>query len=306
MRRPFDSYTRHRDQPVYYLLINPTAAGFSRKKIDFLTNELNKAGKPFHAIDITSFEKALVQLRGIVQRRPEGIIACGGDSTVNLAAQTIIRRTTGLGIFPLGRFNNIYRSLFGEPDLDSSVQHILSDQSKRIDHGLASGRFFLGSVGLGLIPEIFDQMKKGKNPRFGLGWSRLAAQAAATVSPKQISIKIDAFRFDLMPRLLNINLLPYSVGLPIAPAAIDDDGKGEVIFDIGQNKAILSSFIRMIYKKKYIYSDEIRLFRGSKITISPIPRSKLYIDGEIVDHALDMLEIEFFEKKIRVLYRQGR
>ncbi len=305
MKRSFNRFSHQPGQSPFYLLINPSAAGFSRKKIDYLTNELKGAGKQFHSVDITSFDQALVQLKGIVQRHPEAIIACGGDGTVNLAAQTLIRRTTGLGIFPLGRFNNIYFSLHGKPNLSRSVEHILSGQSKKIDHGLASGRFFLGSVGLGLIPEIFEHINKGRVPRFGLGWSRLAAQSAAAVSAKEVSIKIDSFRFDLMPRLLNINLLPYSVGLPIAPACIDDDGKGEVIFDIGHDKAILSSFIRMIYKKKYIYSDEIRMFRGSKITISPIPRSKLYIDGEIVEHPLDVLEIEFFEKKIRILHSSG-
>lgn len=303
MKRSFSRYSPYRGPSLFYLLINPGADGYSSKKIDYLTGELKRAGKQFHTIEIATFENALVQLRGIVQRRPEAIIACGGDSTVNLIAQTLIRHSTGLGIYPLGRFNNIYRSLNGEPKLESAAEHILSGKSIKIDHGLASGRFFLGSIGIGLIPELLGQINSKRVPRFGLGWSRMAAMAAANVNTKQISIKIDAFRFDISPRLLNINLLPYSVGLPIASACIEDDGKGEVIFDIGNNSAILSSFIRMIFKKKYIYSDDIRMFRGSKVTISPIPRSKLYIDGEIVDHALDALEIEFFEKKIRIFHK---
>ncbi|MCX6826261.1 MAG: diacylglycerol kinase family protein [candidate division Zixibacteria bacterium] len=236
-------------------------------------------------------------------RRPTGIIACGGDGTVSTVAQHLIRRFTGLGIFPLGRFNNIYRSLYGEPDIARATEHILSHQSRRIDHGLASGRFFLGSIGLGLIPELFEIISHKGMPHFAISLSRYAAQAAAAVTPMPLSVKIDAFQFDLTPLIININLLPYSIGLPLTPSSIDDDGKGEVIFDFKQGKSILSSFIRHLYKRKYIYSDEIRMFRGERISISPVLGKKLYIDGEIIEHQSPTLDIEIFEKKIIIFQK---
>jgi diacylglycerol kinase (ATP) len=292
-----------RGESEFYLLVNRSAAEFSQKKIDFLTGELRKAGLQYHLAETGSASEAIAILRRTIPRRPEGIIACGGDGSVVSAAQALIRRTTGLGIYPLGRFNNIYRSLYGEPDLKKAAEHILSNASKKIDHGIIGGKFFLGSIGLGFIPELVAQINNKKRiPRFGIGWSRMASQAAAMVEAKQLSITIDAFRFEMTPRILNINLLQFSAGLPISPASIDDDGKGEAIFDVGQNQAIVSSYIRQIFKKKYIYSDEIRMFRGKKISISPARDLKLYVDGDIIEYSGDSLEIEFFEKKIRVFY----
>jgi diacylglycerol kinase family enzyme len=299
MKRYPDRKFRHYNASDFYIFTNPASAEYNPKKIDYLAAELKKFGKPYQIIEMTSPD-SIIRLKGAIQRHPIAIIACGGDSTVNLVAQNLIRRTTILGIYPLGKFNNIYRSLYGDPDTKKAVRHILSGDTIKIDHGLAGGRFFTGSIGIGLMVELAEQMAIKRIPRFGIGWSRIASQAAASVPAKQLSIKIDAFRFDMTPRLLNINLLPYTTGLPIAPACINDDGKGEVIFDIGQDKAILSSFIRMIYKKKYIYSDEIRMFRGRKISIAPLAKCKIYLDGEIFEHPSESLDIEFFEKKIRV------
>jgi diacylglycerol kinase family enzyme len=304
MRRFQGKDNKPRYRPLFYLLVNHHAAGYSKKKVEFLTGELSRAGLEYRILEPSSADEAVFQVKRIINTRPEGIIACGGDSTVNLAAQHLIRRSPGLGIFPLGRFNNFYRSLFGDPDAATAVRHILSRQSRPIDHGLAGGRFFLGSIGLGLIPELHELLDKKGIPRFGISWSRCAATAAAAVSPQEYLIKIDAFRFNISPVLLNLNLLSFTLGLPLVSPSIDEDGKGEIIFDIGRGKAILSSYVRQIYKRKYLYSDEIRMFRGSKISIAPVKGKKLYIDGEITTCRTDSLEIEIFEKKIRIYQKK--
>jgi diacylglycerol kinase family enzyme len=102
-----------------------------------------------------------------------------------------------------------------------------------------------------------------------------------------------------------MNLLPYSVGLPLSPTSAFDDGKAEIIFDTGDGKAILTSFIRKINKGKYVYSDEIRMFRGSKITVSSVRGRKLYIDGEIIKYPEANLSVETFQNKIRVFQKKS-
>jgi diacylglycerol kinase family enzyme len=303
MKRYYGKNTRPRFQPTYYLIVNSAASGYSKSKIDYLIEEIAGAGGSHHLLEPSSPRDTAVQIRRIIHRRPEGIIACGGDSTVNAVAQHLIRRTSSLGILPLGRFNNIYRSLYGEPDIKKATRHILSHRNRQIDHGLASGHFFLGSIAWGFIPELLELIDKKGMPRFGISWSRYASLAAAQVKSSQFSIKIDAFKFDLAPRMLNINLLPFSLGLQLTAASIDDDGKGEIVFDIGQAGAIFSSYLRQIFKKKYIYSDDIRMFRGSKISISPMKGNRLLFDGEIIDYSAPSLEVEIFEKKIRVFHQ---
>ena len=84
---------------------------------------------------------------------------------------------------------------------------------------------------------------------------------------------------------------------------ISDDGKCEVSFDIGEGQAIMSSYIRQIYKKKFIYSDEIRLYRGERVSISSVKDSKIYIDGELITMSEPELKIETFSQKVRIFFK---
>jgi diacylglycerol kinase (ATP) len=291
-----------RPQPAYNIIVNPEAADFSRDRVTALIDGIKQAGFRYYINEPGSEKETTLYVKRIISKRPAGIIACGGDGTVNLIAQSMIRRTTALGILPLGRFNNIYRSLLGTPDIKSAIGHVLSGIDRKIDYGLASGQFFLGTVAIGLIPEMFEALgRKKKSPRFAISWSRMAAQAAATASIDALSVKVDAFGFKLTPQTVNISLLSHCLGLPFFPASLTDDGRCEVVFDVGQRKAIMSEYVRQIFKGKHIYSDEIRLFRGEKVSLTPMEGRKIYVDGEITRCRTRELAIETVPKRIRIL-----
>lgn len=310
MRKQYDrnKYQRrksfHSRRPTFGIVINEQAEGFADDKIDFLISELARSRSNWHVIKSIAEKEATYQIKRLLTRQPVGIIVCGGDSTVNLVARNLIRRTCALGIFPLGKYNNIYNSLYGPPDLEKAVDHILSGHSRKIDYGMAGKHFFLGSIGLGLIPNLSELIGQ-KPPRFGIGWSRKVSLAAASVKAQQTAITIDEFKFDLTPLFININLLSHSLGLSLTPTSIDDDGKAEIVFDIGQGKANFSRFIRKIFKKKYIYSDEIRMYRGQKIIITPVAKRKIYLDGEIIKLTDSTLKVETFPNKIRVYFNNA-
>ncbi len=306
MKKFIKKRRRPRLKPVFNIVANPHCTEYSEKNLEYLVNELKRRGFLYFSAKPDTPEDMSRYVKSVLNKKPTGIIACGGDGTVNQVARHVMRRKTILGILPMGRFNNIYRSLYGEPDIKSAVANILSGREKRIDCGMASGRFFLASVGLGLIPEMSELLKKKRSPVFSIGWSRLAAQAAAAVKIRQRSIKVDAFEFNLSAQTININLLPYTTGLPLTPASLTDDGKCEIVFDIGETRAIMSSFIRLIYKRKYIYSNDIRIFRGRRISIAPVDGSYVYIDGEIIRSPSTELKIEIMDKKIRIYDITGK
>jgi len=294
---------RFRQKQIYNIITNPKAAEYSREKVDKLCQKIVDAGGRYFLSEPDSAKNVIYHAKRAASKGPVGIIVCGGDSTVNLVARHIIRRTISLGIIPMGRFNNIYRSLYGEPDFETAVAHIMSGKDRKIDYGLAAGNFFLGSLSLGLIPQLHGLLENRKTPRFAISWSRLAAQAAAMIEVKPLSFKVDAFGFDFSPQTISVNLLPYSSGIPLVPSCIFDDGKCEVSFDIGEGQAIMSSYIRQIYKKKFIYSDEIRLYRGERVSISSVKDSKIYIDGELITMSEPELKIETFSQKVRIFFK---
>ncbi len=305
MRKFSNKRYKPRSKPVFNIVVNPHCTGYSEKKLGYLIGEMDRLGILYFLAKPDSPQGLSRYVKSVLYKKPSGIIVCGGDGTVNLVARNLIRRKPILGIVPMGRFNNIYRSLYGEPDVKLAVAHILAGREKKIDCGMASGRFFLGSVGLGLIPELSELLEKKRSPMFSIGWSRLAAQAVAAVRIRKRSIKVDAFEFNLSPQTISINLLPYSTGLPLTPASLNDDGKCEFVFDIGETQAIMSGYIRLIHKRKYIYSNDIRMFRGRRISITPVDGSQIYIDGEIIKSPTAELKIEIMDKKIRIYDKTG-
>jgi diacylglycerol kinase family enzyme len=291
---------KKRSEPIYNIIVNNSAENYDSSKIDLLKERISESGRRYFIASPESADECRRLIKKIVTKKPNGVIVCGGDGSVNLVARGLLRRTIGMGIFPQGRFNNIYRSLYGEVDYNKAIEHILSGNTLKIDGAMAGNSFFLGSAAIGLIPELFKLLHKKRNPRMGFGWSRLAALAAASVKIQPVSIKVDAFGFDVSPFILNINLLSHSAGLPLTPASILDDGKCEVVFDIGQGDAIMSSFIRKISKGKYIYSDNIRMFRGCQVALSGVKGKELYIDGELIKIHDNELKIEILPSRLRI------
>jgi diacylglycerol kinase family enzyme len=282
------------------LVLNSQAHGFSETAVEQVKAAITDSGGEYFIINAENVRELIFRLKKALQFNPAGMIVCGGDGTVNLVGRHLIRRTCPLGIIPMGKFNNIYRSLYGASSIDKAIKRILSGRDRRIDQGLAGGYFFLGSAALGFTVELHNGLANRRLPRFGIGWSRTAAACAAGVKVNQLSIKIDSFAFEFSPIMFNVNLLAYSAGLPVSTAGIDDDGKAEVIFDIGQGKAIFSSYARMLVKGKYLYADPIRMYRGTKIVVGPVDGRKLYVDGDLHDIVAPELGIEIFPKRIRV------
>lgn len=282
------------------LVLNAHSQGFSEAAVEQVKAAIVDGGGEYFIINADNVREQIFRLKKALQYNPAGMVVCGGDGTVNLVGRHLIRRTCPLGIIPMGKFNNIYRSLYGAPSVDKAIKCIMGGRDRRIDQGLAGGYFFLGSIGLGFTIELHNGLAGRRLPRFGIGWSRLAAACAASVKIGQLSIKIDSFAFEFSPIMFNVNLLTYTAGLPVSATAIDDDGKAEVIFDIGQGKAIFSGYARALAKGKYLYADPIRMYRGTKIVVGPVDGRQLYVDGDMHEIGAPELGIEIFPKRVRV------
>jgi diacylglycerol kinase family enzyme len=196
-----------------------------------------------------------------------------------------------VGCLPLGRTNNIARFLYGTPDPAIATKRILAGSYRPIDTGTAAGQPFFGSVGVGFVARLAEELASDSPPRFALSWSKLGSRVAASVPVQKTVLKVDAFRFETTPVILNVNLLPYSVGLPLSPASLADDGHAEVIFDNGDNIGNFSAFVRQVFKGKYTYGDEIRLYRGQIILWQAMKGRTLYLDGELLEIPTDTVEI---------------
>ena len=81
-----------------------------------------------------------------VSQQAELLIVCGGDGTVNEAAQALIGTKTKLAIFPAGTANVLAKELKLPRSPEKLATLIASDSTREISVGLASKPDKVGSV----------------------------------------------------------------------------------------------------------------------------------------------------------------
>lgn len=300
----------------FCLLVNPEAGNYNYKNIKKLTAAIKNKGdnysvfEPKTALDLYNAALKICGLRRWGRNIPHqfsqrgdvtAIIACGGDGTFNLAARAALKANIPVGIMPMGKENNIAKSIYKSDSCDNAIGKILEQKHRLIDHGIVGEQIFFGSIGLGYLAELANYLKNNDKPRFSFGWNKLGNKIAKIVKSRKMLIKIDAFRFEISPRILNVQLLSLASGIVFSPNSIPNDKQMEIIFDFGVDSKKIGSFSRDIFKKKYNYNEEIKLFRGEKVSFQPVKNMDLYLDGELIKLPNDFIEIKIGPEQLKVL-----
>jgi diacylglycerol kinase family enzyme len=115
-----------------------------------------------------------------IARRPDVIVAGGGDGTVSTVAAALAGGTTPLGVLPLGTLNHFAKDLGLPLELAEAVAQIASGATRRVDVGEVNGRVFVNNSSLGLYPDIVHDRERQRK-RLGRGkwpalvWASVAA-----------------------------------------------------------------------------------------------------------------------------------
>ena len=115
----------------YCILVNRQSANFNDKYVKQLTAAIRKKGGFFSLFE-TSSEIALYNTamkcaglrpwhRGTPPNfsgrgRVTGLIACGGDGTVNTVGRVSLKSGIPLGVLPSGKLNNFAKAFYGTED----------------------------------------------------------------------------------------------------------------------------------------------------------------------------------------------
>jgi diacylglycerol kinase family enzyme len=119
-------------------------------------------------------------LRAAIERRPDAIVAGGGDGTVGSVAAALVDGPIALGVLPLGTLNHFAKDLGLPLELDAAVDRIARGQMHRVDVGEVNGRVFVNNSSLGLYPDIVrererQQRRLGRGKWAALVWASIGA-----------------------------------------------------------------------------------------------------------------------------------
>jgi diacylglycerol kinase family enzyme len=117
--------------------------------------------------------------RRAVQEGSAGVIAGGGDGTVNAVAAQLVGTGIPLGILPLGTLNHFAKELHIPQEREAALRSLLTGRIVSVDAAEVNGRPFVNNSSLGLYPWLVAEREKEQ--RKGHGKWAAFAQAGFSV-----------------------------------------------------------------------------------------------------------------------------
>ncbi len=230
---------------------------------------------PLHAVDLA---------REAAHHGYDAVIAAGGDGTVNEVVNGIAGTETALAVIP-GGTANIWTREVGSPRHPGSVAAMLErGECRRIDLGVANGRYFLLMASFGLDSAVAASVSGFAKARFGrVAYITRGLREAARYSGVQAEITADgeSWRLPLLLGLLG-NTRSYGGLISISHRARADDGLLDMVLYraggvIGLGRQVARTLAR---RHDSALGTVYREVREAHVVTDPIV--PVQVDGEVI------------------------
>ncbi|MGE5610976.1 MAG: diacylglycerol/lipid kinase family protein [Bacillota bacterium] len=122
-----------------------------------------------------------IATRDALARRPDLIIAGGGDGTVSTIASVLANTDIPLGVLPLGTLNHFAKDLNLPLDLEAATKAIATGRTRPIDIGQVNHHYFINNSSIGIYPKMVRNRKQRQHQGQGK-WPAMAAAAVQVFS----------------------------------------------------------------------------------------------------------------------------
>ena len=210
-------------------------------------------------------------------------VAAGGDGTVHTVACELIGKEKLLGVLPIGSGNGFAKELGFKPQIKSLLRDIEKKECLNIDVIEINGKLCLNVAGVGLdsfVAHSFNRLKAR-----GL-WSYIWVTAVNyfRLHPFHVSVAVageQVFSGKLFD-LTVANTRQFGNNAFIAPDAVPNDGKMDIVMLKPFPKVLFPVFIYRLFAKKMNKSKYVKTIKtGNEVTINT-DETRFHIDGEPV------------------------
>jgi diacylglycerol kinase (ATP) len=265
------------------IIINPFSGIGKKKVVPFLLEKI--LDKNLFEWDITYTEKAKHAIdisADAVKDGYQGVIAVGGDGSVNEIARSLIHTDVVLGIIPGGSGNGIARSLNIPIKTIRAIENINQFYLEKIDTGLLDGHPFIGVAGLGfdaLISKEFAERRiRGK-----LGYGYVILKKMNAFKPMNVAIDgISNMDSNDAIVVAFANTSQYGNNAFIAPTANPFDGQLKISLIEKLNLLQFADISQKMFRRKLLESKKVQFGEFNEITIKHGSKYA-HIDGEPIE-----------------------
>lgn len=282
------------------LIINPISGTGSKKGVDeMVTRAMAECG---HDVDVrfTGARGDATRLAAEAARKGYyGVLACGGDGTVNETARALCGTDTALGILPAGSGNGLARHLQIPMDIPLALKIIASDNIVPSDYGSVNGQEFFCTFGMGFDAAVSHRFAR-QSRRGLLSYVKSALSEYVQYRPQTYTVSANGKLLTEKAFLIAVcNASQWGNNAYIAPEASITDGLLDITI-VHSGTAIDAAVMGMDIFTGYISKNTmVHTFRAPACVIYRRGSGEAHIDGEPVNMD-DIIDVRCHRGALRI------
>ena len=282
------------------LIINPiSGTGGKAGMAEMVIDRLTPLGHTVDTRYTTCRGDATRLARLAVEGGYDGVLACGGDGTINETARALCDTPVALGIIPAGSGNGLARHIGIPIDPRLSLNVIEQEHIQSVDYGTVNGSEFFCTMGIGFDAAVSHRFA-AQHRRGMLMYVKSAINEYSGYTPQTYTISANGDIITRQAFIITVaNASQYGNNAYIAPEASITDGLLDVtIIHAGNPLQTMRMGIDMMtgYLNKNML---IETFRTPSVAIYRKEAGPAHIDGEPVELG-SILDIRCHRHALRV------
>lgn len=234
-----------------------------------------------------------------------GVIAAGGDGTVNEVARALCDSDVAFGVIPLGSGNGLARHLEIPVDVNLSLDVIAENNVIACDYATVNDQPFFCTFGMGFDAAVSDRFAKQKK-RGKFMYVKSAIEEFVKYRPQEYTIRANGKEFTHKAFLVACcNASQYGNNAYIAPGASMADGLLDVII-IHAGSPISTAMLGVDLFTGYINKNTLlQSFQARDVVIYRAEEGSAHVDGDPVSMG-KVLDVRCHHKKLKIFVPSTR
>jgi len=268
---------------MWLLLINPNSGNGRGEKVGRIVEE-ELAALDVEYIDISANSAMQCQenlkSRLVSSQSFEGLFLVGGDGTLNIAIQELVKTSLGVALIPAGTGNDFARTLnLNLKDPRQLISFYLSNKPALVDVGKVGERYFVDVLSTGFDSMVNERANTMHRIKGRAKYNLSILLVLSTFKPKNYEFSIDGLSFESKAMLIAVsNGISYGGGMKVTPDAKIDDGFFDILILTPVSRFDFLRVFPKVFSGKHITHPAVKILRGKLVEITS--DAVAYADGE--------------------------
>ena len=281
-------------------LINPIAGNGLAPQLIRLLEQSSLSKKYEVTTQTTEYSgHASTLAASAVQQGFDGVIAVGGDGTVNEVASQLVNTSTALGIVPAGSGNGLARHLHYSGKYKTALEQLAFATVEKIDTLRINGRFSVNVSGFGFDGYVAYRFNKEGNRGIS-NYTKIALKEYFKYPEIKFKIKVDNAAVEADAHMLVIaNASQFGNAAIIAPTADLTDGQLDLVIVKRPPLLQMPSTFYRLFTGKLKDNQHIKTYKCQQFIAEANRPVHLHIDGEACE-PLSVIDVKIIPKSLNV------